>query len=415
MEQEVKNDGHVIHMSWGNVASSSSSQDDEHDDSDGLHYDNRPSTRIRAPTFQSSMSIPASNSRNVSLIRGGGSSVRPSQRSSLNSGFWISLELLLNVVEIIAAVTIISSSRHEHPQSPLFAWVIGYVIGCGATLPHLYWRFIHRNNHFSQHEVEHFHLGPSQVSLPESISYITMSPQALEEERSSFASILQYRQNSMIVGPRFNAFVDHFKMALDCFFAVWFVVGNVWIFSEHSSEYSAPNLYRLCIVFLALSCIGYAIPFIRFATVCCCFPCVISVLGIREDLRPTRGANSEVVNSLPTYKFRSKRRADIGNNQEYLFTFGILSSGSEERIISAEDSACCICLAKYIDNDELRELPCSHFFHKECIDKWLKINALCPLCKSEVGDTSSSLLAKISRHCSLRGLGSGINSARVAL
>ncbi|XP_009413624.1 E3 ubiquitin-protein ligase At1g12760-like isoform X2 [Musa acuminata AAA Group] len=378
MEQEVKNDGHVIHMSWGNVASSSSSQDDEHDDSDGLHYDNRPSTRIRAPTFQSSMSMPASNSRNASLIRGGGSSVRPSHRSSLNSGFWISLELLLNVVQIIAAVTILSSSRHEHPQSPLFAWVIGYVIGCGATLPHLYWRFIHRNNHFSQHEVEHFHLGPSQVSLPESISYITMSPQALEEERSSFASILQYRQNSMIVGPRFNGFVDHFKMALDCFFAVWFVVGNVWIFSEHSSEYSAPNLYR-------------------------------------EDLRPTRGANSEVVNSLPTYKFRSKRRADIGNNQEYLFTFGILSSGSEERIISAEDSACCICLAKYVDNDELRELPCSHFFHKECIDKWLKINALCPLCKSEVGDTSSSLLAKISRHCSLRGLGSGINSARVAL
>ncbi|URE25532.1 zinc finger family protein [Musa troglodytarum] len=301
MEQEVKNDGHVIHMSWGDVASSSSSQDDEHDDSDGLHYDNRPSTRIRAPTFQSSMSIPASNSRNVSLIRGGGSSVRPSQRSSLNSGFWISLELLLNVVQIIGAVTILSSSRHEHPQSPLFAWVIGYVIGCGATLPHLYWRFIHRNNHFSQHEVEHFHLGPSQVSLPESISYITMPPQALEEERSSFASILQYGQNSMIVGPRFNAFVDHFKMALDCFFAVWFVVGNVWIFSEYSSEYSAPNLYR-------------------------------------EDLRPTRGANSEVVNSLPTYKFRSKRRADIGNNQEYLFMFGILSSGSEERIISAEDS-----------------------------------------------------------------------------
>lgn len=46
---------------------------------------------------------------------------------------------------------------------------------------------------------------------------------------------------------------------------------------------------------------------------------------------------------------------------------------------------CCICLAKYENNDELRELPCSHLFHKDCVDKWLKINALCPLCKSEVG------------------------------
>ncbi|RWW43243.1 hypothetical protein BHE74_00051118 [Ensete ventricosum] len=51
---------------------------------------------------------------------------------------------------------------------------------------------------------------------------------------------------------------------------------------------------------------------------------------------------------------------------------------------------CCICLAKYVDNEELRELPCTHFFHKECVDKWLKINALCPLCKTEVGDTTSS-------------------------
>ena len=33
-------------------------------------------------------------------------------------------------------------------------------------------------------------------------------------------------------------------MALDCFFAVWFVVGNVWIFGGHSSPSDAPKLYR---------------------------------------------------------------------------------------------------------------------------------------------------------------------------
>lgn len=34
-------------------------------------------------------------------------------------------------------------------------------------------------------------------------------------------------------------------MALDCFFAVWFVVGNVWVFGGHaSSANEAPNLYR---------------------------------------------------------------------------------------------------------------------------------------------------------------------------
>jgi len=33
-------------------------------------------------------------------------------------------------------------------------------------------------------------------------------------------------------------------MALDCFFAVWFVVGNVWIFGGHTSPSDAPQLYR---------------------------------------------------------------------------------------------------------------------------------------------------------------------------
>lgn len=44
--------------------------------------------------------------------------------------------------------------------------------------------------------------------------------------------------------------MDHLKMALDCFFAIWFVVGNVWIFGGHSSSSDAPNLYR----FLLLTC-----------------------------------------------------------------------------------------------------------------------------------------------------------------
>uniref|UniRef100_A0A2C9VT30 RING-type E3 ubiquitin transferase n=1 Tax=Manihot esculenta TaxID=3983 RepID=A0A2C9VT30_MANES len=45
---------------------------------------------------------------------------------------------------------------------------------------------------------------------------------------------------------------------------------------------------------------------------------------------------------------------------------------------------CCICLSAYEDGTELRDLPCHHHFHRACIDKWLYINAICPLCKFNI-------------------------------
>lgn len=97
---------------------------------------------------------------------------------------------------------------------------------------------------------------------------------------------------------------------------------------------------RLCIVFLTFSCIGYAMPFILCATICCCLPCIISVLGFREDLSQTRGATTESINALPTYKFKLKRN---GTNDDQEINSagegGLLAAGTEkERAISEEDA-----------------------------------------------------------------------------
>lgn len=97
-------------------------------------------------------------------------------------------------------------------------------------------------------------------------------------------------------------------------------------------------IYRLCIVFLAFSCIGYAMPFILCTTICCCLPCIISVLGFREDFSQNRGATQESINSLPTYKFKVKKNkgsSDKDNSSEG----GVVAAGTEkERTISGEDA-----------------------------------------------------------------------------
>jgi len=46
--------------------------------------------------------------------------------------------------------------------------------------------------------------------------------------------------------------------------------------------------------------------------------------------------------------------------------------------------SCAICLCEYESNDLLRQMPCRHLFHKECVDEWLKLKRTCPLCKFDI-------------------------------
>ncbi|KAF3668418.1 putative sulfate transporter 3.5-like [Capsicum annuum] len=365
---------HVIDVEQGSGPSSSgSSVNDFPHDLEMSNHENR----------HSSSSSDESNSQSPTSARRGEGSDR--RWSPFNTLLWLSIELIFTLGQIVAAIVVLSLSREENPETPLFAWIVGYATGCAASLPLLYWRYLLRYQATNQRSAQ-LHQGSPQVnSTAEPNSYITISltRSSNEEDGRTTPTDIWSRQSN----ARLGSLVDHFKMALDCFFAVWFVVGNVWIFGGHSSSSEAPNMYRLCIAFLTISCIGYAMPFILCAMICCCLPCIISILGVRENMHGVRGATEESINALPTLKYRAKTDGTGGNESKNPGgeEGGCVAAGTEkERAISGEDAVCCICLAKYEDNDELRELPCSHFFHTQCVDKWLKINASCPLCKSEI-------------------------------
>ena len=48
------------------------------------------------------------------------------------------------------------------------------------------------------------------------------------------------------------------------------------------------------------------------------------------------------------------------------------------------EDKCPICLQKYKSADIIKEFPCKHIFHKNCIFKWLKQSNVCPICKHDL-------------------------------
>lgn len=78
------------------------------------------------------------------------------------------------------------------------------------------------------------------------------------------------------------------------------------------------------------------------------------------DGSENRGATTETISSLPT------------------------STVNDPGQLPEDKRQCCICLEDFSKGDGRTSLPCLHGFHTDCVNKWLKSNGSCPICKSSV-------------------------------
>lgn len=79
-----------------------------------------------------------------------------------------------------------------------------------------------------------------------------------------------------------------------------------------------------------------------------------------------RGLSTDSIASLPSMSYKMQSNQD-GNSE-----------------------SCVICRLDYEDGDTLTVLSCKHSYHSECINNWLKINKVCPVCSAEVSTSGSS-------------------------
>ncbi|CAL5340110.1 unnamed protein product [Camellia sinensis] len=282
----------------------------------------------------------------------------------------------------VAAVVVVVMSRKESPEVPLRVWIVGYALQCVIHMVCVSVEYNWRRQQQQRNSTDSLRsprnngwwsrMNSNSSSESDgggdSMGYLLERPQS--EDETSVAKQLE-SANTM-------------------FSFIWWIIGFYWVSAGGEGLiHDSPQLYWLCITFLAFDVffvvICVAVACIIGIAVCCCLPCIIAILYAVAD---QEGATKEDIERLPKYKFKRIGEFEKQNGEIQESFGGIMTECDTdtpiEHVLSLEDAECCICLCSYDDGTELRELPCRHHFHSSCIEKWLYINATCPLCKFNI-------------------------------
>ncbi|KAL3536864.1 hypothetical protein ACH5RR_000230 [Cinchona calisaya] len=292
------------------------------------------------------------------------------------------LDLIWNIAFVTVSISVLIMSRNEKPSMPLRLWVVGYALQCLLHMVCVCVEYKKRREQRYLTGDSSWRGGGSSHQRWNSGS----SSSSLESDEAESRNYGSDRRQS----DEETSIAKHLESANTMFSFIWWIIGFYWVSAGGPSlTHDSPQLYWLCITFLAFDVffvvICVAVACVIGIAVCCCLPCIIAILYAVAD---QEGATKEDIERLPKYKFRRFGDSEKQNGEIQESFGGIMTECDAdtpiEHILPLEDAECCICLCAYDDGTELRELPCRHHFHSACIDKWLYINATCPLCKLNI-------------------------------
>ncbi|KAK3279345.1 hypothetical protein CYMTET_12765, partial [Cymbomonas tetramitiformis] len=92
------------------------------------------------------------------------------------------------------------------------------------------------------------------------------------------------------------------------------------------------------------------------------------------------GVPSHVITGLPSVRVEVDTMAQGDSAGSSSHSGG----GSPALRVPGICTECMICLMNFAVGDMARGLPCRHCFHSSCIDRWLAMRNMCPICKASI-------------------------------
>jgi Ring finger domain len=157
--------------------------------------------------------------------------------------------------------------------------------------------------------------------------------------------------------PEESCFIEMGFMFHTIVYIIMQMPGNIWYWTCGDCHDKALAISVLTLANLIIGYLFLLAPALLLVMVCVCLPvAIILVMFISTDSQSR--ASEDMLNKLGNERYNSN--------------------------IHNSDPTCTICTAEYTENEKIVIMQCDprHFFHEDCIKKWLRINSNCPICRA---------------------------------
>lgn len=141
------------------------------------------------------------------------------------------------------------------------------------------------------------------------------------------------------------------------------IVGAVLFFNVKTCPHTNPELYILVYYYLLFLGISYALGF--FIS---CFLIGLIIYGMMHGwFDQANGADPETIKKIQTVTYDPSLFAEEGRTDD-----------------DRPSSECCCCQEQFGADKPIKRTSCQHYFHEECLEKWLKLAKTCPICRLDL-------------------------------
>lgn len=141
------------------------------------------------------------------------------------------------------------------------------------------------------------------------------------------------------------------------------IVGAVLFFHTETCSTTNPELYTFVKYYLVFLTISYTTGFLIS-----CVLIGLIVYGMMHGwFDQTNGASPETIKKIETVTYDPSMFAQDGRVDD-----------------DRPSCECCCCQETFGPDKAIKKTSCQHFFHEECLEKWLKVATTCPICRHDL-------------------------------